>query len=140
LTMFPLKSDIFVWAGLYLLSRRIGEIGAKRVLWGIVWFIDTPCSDFHDECGRANGRADGPGRATGSGDLISTARADRPGLATGPGDLFSTLTRGGRPSRARGAGAGRGRSPWRRLPAPGSAGWRGGDAVSADRSACILTQ
>lgn len=96
MTMFPLKSDIFVWAELYLLSRRIGEIGAKRVLWGIVWFIDTPCSDFQDQSGRANGRADGPGRASGPCDLILTTRADRPGQATGPGDLISTLTRGGR--------------------------------------------
>jgi hypothetical protein len=92
--MLPLKSDMFLLAlaGLYLLSRHIGEIGAKRVLWGIVWFINTPCSDSHDERGRADGRA------------------DRPGPATRPGDLFSTLTLGGRmPRRPEAADPGRGR-------------------------------
>ena len=58
MTMFLLKSDIFLLAGIYLLSRRIGEIGAKRMLWGIACFIDTPCSDFRDKSRRADGPPD----------------------------------------------------------------------------------
>ena len=48
MTMFQLKPDIFLLAGLYLLSRRIGEIGAQPMLWGNAKCIDTPCSDSHE--------------------------------------------------------------------------------------------
>ena len=80
MTMFHAKSDIFLLAGLYLLSRCIGKIGAKRMLWGNACFIDTPRSDSHDESRRADGP---PWLVAGLGPDIRSRRARRP-LPPGP--------------------------------------------------------